>query len=103
MGFEFHYAAIKATERQTEKTEELLKDSFDSEESRAMERKMGCKVVMYAEYKENDKYNDNERNESNENQWLISLMMSSDAEDVLMQAVWRRNIRSISLWVSADV
>ena len=63
----FHYAAIKATERQTEETEELSEDSFNPEESRVMRRKIDCKVITYAECKEDDKYNDNECNESNEN------------------------------------
>ena len=59
-----------------------------------MRRKMDCKVIIYNKHKEDDKYNNNERNESNKNQWLIPLMMSSDAEDTLMQTVWRRNMRN---------
>ena len=102
-GDKFHYAAIKTTERQTEETKELSEDSFDPEESKAMKRKMDCKVITYNEHKEDDKCNDNEHNESNENQWLILLMMSSDAEDILVWAVWRRNMRSIGPWISADV
>ena len=64
---------------------------------------MDCKVIMYVKCKEDDKCNNDERDESNENWWLISLMMSSDTEDVLMWAVWRRNMRSISPQVSADI
>ena len=67
LGFKFCYAAIKATERWAEETEELSENSFNSEESGVMRRKIGCKVIMYAECKEDDKCNDDERNESNEN------------------------------------
>ena len=104
LGGKFHYTAIKTTERQTEETEEteeLLRGLFDSEESEAVKRKMNCKVIMYNEcneynkHNENNKCNNNEHDESNKNWQLISLMMSSDTEDVLMQIVWRRNIRSI--------
>ena len=48
---------------------------------------MSCKVITYAERKEDDKCIDDERNESNKNQQLISLMTSSGAEDVLVRAV----------------
>ena len=73
LGPEFHYAAIKATERQAEETEELSEGLFNPEESRAVERKMDYKVIMYNErneyneYNKDDKHNDNERNKSNEN------------------------------------
>ena len=83
----FCYAAIKVTERQTKKTEELLGSLFNPKESGAIERKIDCKVITYAKCKEDDKHNDNERNESNKNQQLISLIMSSDAEDILIQIV----------------
>ena len=70
---EFCYASIKATERQTEKTEEFSEDLFDPEESKTVERKMDCKVIIYNkhnehnEYNENDKHNDNECDKSNKN------------------------------------
>ena len=105
----FHYTVIKATERQTEEIEELSESSFNSEESRAVERKIDCKVITYNKYNKrnehnkNDKHNDNEYNESNKNQWLMSLMINSDTEDTLIQAVWRRNMRSTDLQISANV
>ena len=64
---EFCYAAIKVTERQTEETEELLRDLFDSEESKAIKRKIDCKVIMYNECKEDDKCNNDECNKSYKN------------------------------------
>ena len=64
---------------------------------------MDYKVVMYNKCKEDNKCNNDECNESNENQQLIFLMMSSDAEDVLTQTVWRKNIRNMGPQVSANV
>ena len=58
---------------------------------------MSCKFIMYDKCKEDDKYNNDEYNESNENQWLIPSMMSSNTEDVLMWAIWRRNTKSTGL------
>ena len=72
-GDEFRYAAIKATERQAEEIEELLRGLFDPEESGAVKRKIDCKVIMYDEcnerneYNEDDKCNDDEHDESNKN------------------------------------
>ena len=117
MGSKFYYAAIKTTERQTEETEELLRGSFDPEESGTIEREVGCKDIMYYKCNDHNKYNEqwsmimnwltylecNDSNKSNKKQQLLSSIMSSDADDVLMQAIWRRNIRSMSLWVLADV
>ena len=57
---EFCYAAIEATERQTEDTEEFMRGLFDPEESRAIRREVDYKSIMY------NKYNDDEHNE----QWL---------------------------------
>ena len=122
-GCKFCYAAIKATERQTEETEELSEGLFDPEESGVMEREVGCKDIMYHERNDHNECNDHdkcneqwstmtnwltylERNDSNESnkKWqLLSLMMSSDADDVLVQTIWRRNIRSMGLWMSADI
>ena len=60
----FHYTAIKATERQTEETEELLKGLFDPEESRAIEREMNCKGVIYHKCNNYDECNNhNKHNE----------------------------------------
>ena len=108
----FCYAAIKATERWTEETEELSEGLFDPEESRVMRREMNYKDVIYHKCNDHDECNNHDKcdkqwlmmmnwlmynkcNESNKKWWLISLIMSSDAEDVLMQIIWRRNIRSI--------
>ena len=54
---EFCYAAIEATERQTEDTEEFMRGLFDPEESRAIRREVDYKSIMY------NKYNDDEHNE----------------------------------------
>ena len=77
----FRYAAIKATERRAEETEELSRVSFNPEESRAIKREVNCKDVMY--HKHNDHNERNNHNKCNE----LSLMTSSDAEDVLVQAI----------------
>ena len=94
---EFCYASIKATERWAEETKKLLRSLFDFEESETLKREVSCKVIMYDKCNEhNECYND-ERNERNKKQWLIPLMMSSDAKDILMQIIWRRNMRSTDL------
>ena len=55
-----------------------------------MKIKIDYKVIIYDEcnehneYNEDDKCNDNEHNKSNKKWWLISLIISSDAEDILM-------------------
>ena len=114
---EFRYAVIKATERQVKETEELLGGSFDPEESRIMKREIGCKVVMYHKCNDHNKCNEqwsmimnwlmylerNDSNESNEKQWSLLLMTSSDADDVLVWTIWRRNTRSIDPWVLVDI
>ena len=107
LSFEFYYAAIKTTERQTEKIEELLGDLFDPEESKVMKREMSCKDIIYHECNDHDECNNydkydeqwsmimnwlmylkhNDSNKSNEKWWLLPLMMSSDADDVLIWAI----------------
>ena len=54
-GYEFHYAAIKATERQTEETEELSGGSFNPEESRVIKREIDCKDITYHECNNHNK------------------------------------------------
>ena len=58
---EFCYAVIKATERQTEETEELSEGLFDSEESGAIEREIDCKDVTYYEHNDYDECNDHNK------------------------------------------
>ena len=60
-GSEFCYAVIKATERQTEETEELSGDLFDSEESRAMKREVDCKDVIYHKCNDHNEHNDHDK------------------------------------------
>ena len=93
----FCYAAIKATERQTEETEELSEGLFDPEESKVMKREVSYKDVTYYKCNDHNKHNEqwstmmnwltylkrNNSNESNEKQWLLFLMMSSDTDNVL--------------------
>ena len=61
MSGEFCYAAIKVTERQTEETEELLRGSFDPEESRAIEREVDCKDIIYHKCNNYDERNDHDK------------------------------------------
>ena len=117
LSVEFCYAAIKTTERQTEETEELLRSLFNPEESRVMKREIGCKDIMYQECNDHNKCDEqwlimmnwlmylkhNDSNKSNKKQWLLSLMMSSDADNILTWIIWRRNMRSIDFWMSADI
>ena len=60
----FCYAAIKATERRVEETEELSGGLFDPEESGAMKRGMSYKGIMY--HKHNDYNEHNDHNKCNE-------------------------------------
>ena len=57
----FCYAAIKATERWTEETEELSEGSFNSEENRAMKREMNCKDIIYHECNNYDEHNNHDK------------------------------------------